>query len=207
MKKILIMLFAGFICIYLVGCSGWIVRTSSSRQERVDQKVSGNRGFIFGQPTAPPKEPTFKDRKVFRFEIEMPNLRRKEKTESEVKKEEKQRPARKGKDQEVWGNRGYLVGGSGKKEIAAEPEEKATVVSKIKERISQIYKRERKPLTPKKTYVAKKGDTLQKISRKFYGTTKKWPLLYKANKDRLKSPDKIYPGQVLLIPEAAEFKK
>ena len=88
MKKILIMLFAGFICIYLVGCSGWLVRTSSSRQERVDQKVSGNRGFIFGQPTAPPKEPTFKDRKVFRFEIEMPSLRQKEKTESEVKKEE-----------------------------------------------------------------------------------------------------------------------
>ncbi|MBL7085206.1 MAG: LysM peptidoglycan-binding domain-containing protein, partial [Candidatus Omnitrophica bacterium] len=40
-----------------------------------------------------------------------------------------------------------------------------------------------------------------------YGTTKKWLSLYKANKDKLKGPDKIRPGQTLVIPEAAEFKK
>ncbi|MCX7662077.1 MAG: LysM peptidoglycan-binding domain-containing protein, partial [Candidatus Omnitrophica bacterium] len=44
------------------------------------------------------------------------------------------------------------------------------------------------------------GDTLQKISLKFYGTTKKWKRIFNANKDIIKSPDKIYPGQVINIP-------
>jgi nucleoid-associated protein YgaU len=45
-----------------------------------------------------------------------------------------------------------------------------------------------------------KGDTLQKISKKFYGKTNKWNRIYEANKDKLKSPNKIYPGQVIDIP-------
>lgn len=48
-------------------------------------------------------------------------------------------------------------------------------------------------------YVVQKNDTLQKISHKFYGTTRKWEFLYKTNKDVLKSPDKLYPGAELLI--------
>lgn len=50
-------------------------------------------------------------------------------------------------------------------------------------------------------YKVEKNDTLQKISQKFYGTTRKWPKIYEANKDTLKAPDKVYPGQILNIPE------
>jgi len=49
-------------------------------------------------------------------------------------------------------------------------------------------------------YSVQKGDTLQKISQKFYGTTKKWNKIYEANKSVLKAPDKIYPGQKINIP-------
>jgi len=49
-------------------------------------------------------------------------------------------------------------------------------------------------------YIVGKGDTLQKISQKFYGTTKKWVKIYEANKDALKGPNKIYPGQSINIP-------
>ncbi|MDD5584405.1 MAG: LysM peptidoglycan-binding domain-containing protein [Candidatus Omnitrophica bacterium] len=49
-------------------------------------------------------------------------------------------------------------------------------------------------------YTVAKEDTLQKISQKFYGTTKKWQMLYEANKDVLKSPDKVYPGTKIKIP-------
>lgn len=49
-------------------------------------------------------------------------------------------------------------------------------------------------------YTVQKGDTLQKISQKFYGTTKRWYKLYEANKDTLKAPDKIIPGRVIRIP-------
>ncbi len=51
------------------------------------------------------------------------------------------------------------------------------------------------------TYKVKSSDTLQKISMKHYGTTKKWKKIYEANRDKLKSPDKIYAGQVLKIPQ------
>ncbi|MCM8787164.1 MAG: LysM peptidoglycan-binding domain-containing protein [Candidatus Omnitrophica bacterium] len=49
-------------------------------------------------------------------------------------------------------------------------------------------------------YTIQKNDTLQKISQKFYKTTRKWKLLYEINKDVLKNPDKIYPGTKIKIP-------
>jgi nucleoid-associated protein YgaU len=50
-------------------------------------------------------------------------------------------------------------------------------------------------------YTVEKNDTLQKISQKFYGTTKKWGKIYEANKDTLKTPDRVYPGRTLNIPD------
>jgi len=49
-------------------------------------------------------------------------------------------------------------------------------------------------------YTIAKNDTLQKISKKFYGTTKRWMKLYEANKDVLSGPNKLYAGQVIIIP-------
>ena len=49
-------------------------------------------------------------------------------------------------------------------------------------------------------YKVKKNDTLQKISYKFYGTTRKWVKIFEANKDKLKTPDKIFPGMTIRVP-------
>lgn len=51
-------------------------------------------------------------------------------------------------------------------------------------------------------YTVQSGDTLSKIAREFYGSANKYPLIFEANKPMLSNPDKIYPGQVLRIPEA-----
>ena len=51
-----------------------------------------------------------------------------------------------------------------------------------------------------KKYTVQKNDTLQKISQKFYGTTKKWTKIFNANKNTLKKPDRIRFGQELKIP-------
>ncbi len=51
-----------------------------------------------------------------------------------------------------------------------------------------------------RTYVVRQGDTLQKISQKFYGTTKKWRSLASANRGTVKDPDKIVVGTKLVIP-------
>ncbi len=56
-------------------------------------------------------------------------------------------------------------------------------------------------------YKVQKNDTLQKISEKFYGTTRKWMKIYEANRDVLKGPNKIYPGQVINIPEEGMMLK
>ena len=45
------------------------------------------------------------------------------------------------------------------------------------------------------------GDTLSAISKKYYGTWKLYPEIFEANKPMLTDPDKIYPGQVLRIPD------
>lgn len=188
MKKFVWAVICAFICIQLAGCSGLGVRTSTLRKPRVDQEVSGNRGFISGEPTVAAKEPAFTERKVYQVEVELPQWKQKERTQ----------------DKALWGNRGYIFGGAEEKE---RPVVEKSPVSKVRERISQILEARPGKRTKMRTYKVRKGDTLQKISRRFYGTTKKWTLLYKANKDELKSPDSVYPGQVLVIPEAAEFKK
>lgn len=215
MKKFFWIVCCGFICIQLAGCSPWPVRTSTSREPRVDQEISGNRGFIFGKPTSPPREPTFTDRKVFRIEMEIPPLPKKREPEplKEKKKSTLQAPK---EDKVLWGNRGYIVGGPRPGEAIEEvpktfvyeetPVEKSPV-AKIKEKISQIIEPEPEKTTKMRTYKVRKGDTLQKISRKFYGTTKKWPLLYKTNKDKLKSADSLQPGQILIIPEVQQYRK
>jgi nucleoid-associated protein YgaU len=51
-----------------------------------------------------------------------------------------------------------------------------------------------------RTYTVQKGDTLSKISKQHYGDANKYMKIFEANKDKLKDPDKIQPGQVLTIP-------
>jgi nucleoid-associated protein YgaU len=51
-----------------------------------------------------------------------------------------------------------------------------------------------------KTYTVVKGDSLSRIAKREYGDASKWRTIYEANKDLIKNPDLIYPGQVLKIP-------
>ena len=55
---------------------------------------------------------------------------------------------------------------------------------------------------PAATYVVKSGDSLSKIAKKTLGSAHKWKTLWEANKDQIKDPDKIFPGQVLKLPSS-----
>jgi nucleoid-associated protein YgaU len=52
-------------------------------------------------------------------------------------------------------------------------------------------------------YTVKKGDNLSRIAEAHYGKGKasKYTVIFEANKPMLTHPDKIYPGQVLRIPD------
>lgn len=56
--------------------------------------------------------------------------------------------------------------------------------------------------TTPKTYTVKKGDCLWNIAKSLYGSGADYTKIYNANKGTVGSnPNKIYPGQVLTIPE------
>jgi nucleoid-associated protein YgaU len=52
------------------------------------------------------------------------------------------------------------------------------------------------------TYTVKAGDTLSKIAKQHLGDANAYMEIFNANKDQLKDPDKIQPGQVLKIPQS-----
>ena len=58
------------------------------------------------------------------------------------------------------------------------------------------------PSTPSasRTYVVAKGDSLSKIAQHFYGDAQQWKRIFEANREHIKDPDLIHPGQTLQIP-------
>jgi nucleoid-associated protein YgaU len=49
-------------------------------------------------------------------------------------------------------------------------------------------------------YVVQSGDSLSKIAKEVLGDASRWPEIFEANKDKLKDPNLIHPGQELRIP-------
>ena len=64
---------------------------------------------------------------------------------------------------------------------------------------------DRKPkeaaVTGNDSYIVVKGDCLWNIAKKFYGKGSQYTLIYNANRDKIKNPNLIYPGQILIIPK------
>lgn len=58
------------------------------------------------------------------------------------------------------------------------------------------------PAPPKqqRTHKVVSGDTLWGLAVRYYGNGSKYTTIHNANKDKIKNPNLIYPGQVLVIP-------
>lgn len=52
-----------------------------------------------------------------------------------------------------------------------------------------------------KTYVVKRGDCLWNIAKRYLGKGSRYMEIYNLNKDKIKNPNLIYPGQVLTLPD------
>lgn len=187
--------------------SGCVMRSYTTEMDRVDQEIYGNRGVIMGTPPAVEEtQQVRKTRTIYNLEVELPSAYR---TSQEIE------------DKDLYGNRGYVRGG-------VTPEQEVYVSEKGGERVSGSTRLSGSGLGLKNMpqivysepssenssagssavsssgneyYVVKKGDTLQKISEKFFKTTTRWKDIYEANKHILKTPDRIRPGQKLVIPK------
>jgi hypothetical protein len=49
-------------------------------------------------------------------------------------------------------------------------------------------------------YTVQSGDSLSKIAKQFYGNANDYNKIFEANRDKLSDPNKIFPGQELVIP-------
>lgn len=152
--------------------SGCVVRTYKIVKDRVDQDLeAGNQGYLSGNA---PADLSAKERKVTRtsrvIEVEF---------HSPLKFEKKPK------------NKPASVSSSVLEDTSRESPLPEVSESPYEEPAQEVVMQQ---------YQVQKKDTLQSISQKFYGTTKKWMKIYQANKDTLKAPDKIYPGQTINIP-------
>ncbi len=52
------------------------------------------------------------------------------------------------------------------------------------------------------TYTVRRGETLPQISARIevYNDSTLWPLIYRANRDQIRDPKRLWPGQVFAIP-------
>lgn len=65
----------------------------------------------------------------------------------------------------------------------------------------KTFKPKNRPPAPSHEYYeVQKGDSLSKIAKDRYGDASKWKMIYEANKNLLKNPDIIHPGQMLELP-------
>ncbi len=83
-------------------------------------------------------------------------------------------------------------------ELASMDAKIAELQAKVSDLEAKLAAKRAKP----ETYTVERGDCLYKISgkEKVYNDPLKWPRLYRANRDKIKDPDLIYPGWVLVVP-------
>lgn len=73
-------------------------------------------------------------------------------------------------------------------------------VPKIEKAVPAEIQAPQKPRNNTKFYIVKERDTLQRIASEFYGNSKYYKFILKANEDILPSESKLMPGQKLRIP-------
>lgn len=102
-------------------------------------------------------------------------------------------------------------------ELAAKAEEeqlmRAAAEAEIRLRIQQLARsaeaarpaqkkyKESPPSFPN-TYTVRRGETLPQISARseIYNDSTLWPIIYRANRDQIRDPKRLWPGQVFIIP-------
>lgn len=86
---------------------------------------------------------------------------------------------------------------------SAEAMQKAVLIAGNIQGVSEVNISGLKVPEPKEKvdyYIIQKGDTLSKIAKQYYGDANKYPRIFEANREVIKNPDLIFPGQKIRIP-------
>jgi nucleoid-associated protein YgaU len=174
-RGFLILATVGFFLLSGYGC-GIKAHTYVAERERVDQANTGNAGFIKGEGSSMAGRPT---RKVYvvEFEREKKDVKKNTVNPAPVPKTDSAVTT-----QEQPTESSSVEPSSPVVTPAAAPAPDSADLLKVTE------------------YKVEKDDTLQKISKKVYGTFGKWTKIYDANKEKIKNPNFVKPGTVLTIP-------
>lgn len=89
------------------------------------------------------------------------------------------------------------------KATSAEAMEKAVLMAGNVQGVSEVKidKLQAPPVQAKvEYYIIKKGDTLSAIAKQFYGKANDYPKIFEANREVIKDPNLIFPGQKIRIP-------
>jgi len=92
---------------------------------------------------------------------------------------------------------------------------KMNKISALPEFFDKVHNKMQKALDewidapPVISYKVVRGDCLWDIAKKkeHYGNAFAWPVIYKANRDKIKNPDLIYPDQTFSIPPLTQEEK
>ena len=101
-----------------------------------------------------------------------------------------------GLDIKVEGQKVHVKG----KAVSPEAKEKVILAVGNVNGIAEVETDEEEEVEPV-FYTVKKGDTLSAIAKVTLGNANKYQAIFEANRPMLSHPDKIYPGQVLRIPQ------
>lgn len=88
----------------------------------------------------------------------------------------------------------------------AEMRLKARQAAILAEAARPVQKKPKEPKEPPPplptSYTVRRGETLPQISARteIYNDSSLWPIIYRANRDQIRDPKRLWPGQVFVIP-------
>ena len=184
-------LLKGLAYVFLIALiSGCTMRAYTQVKDRVDQDVTGNKGYLMGKGAPEDRSGVKQTRKIYVLELQS-----KEKEPAEPAPSFKAKPEASAGVSEETSARNVVNIPTIEESSEMEGEgASATAVQK------SIAKESVGGEATVSEYTVEKGDTLQKISKKVYDTYRLWNKIYQANKETIKDPNKIKPGTKLTIP-------
>ena len=88
--------------------------------------------------------------------------------------------------------------------VVAAPEVPKVEVPAVKPEVAVAAATPAEPPAAPQQIIIQPGNNLWKLSRKLYGKGTMYTVIYEANKDQIRKPGLIYPGQVFTTPNAAK---